>query len=397
MSDFKMPSLGADMESATLVEWRVKRGDAVKRGDVVCLIETAKGIIDVEIWEDGVVEEIVAEPGRVLPVGHVLARIRPAPGGAAVLTATSSPRPASERGAAEAVRASPAARKRARELGVDIATLKPATPGAPIGLSEVEERARESIHVETTIAAPPPIAGDERKAAAGTRSIGSEAERSSAMRKAIASAMARSKREIPHYYLANDVDMGRALAFLERVNVPRSVGDRLLPVVMLLKAVALAAREVPELNGSWSEDAFHPSAAVHLGVAIALRGGGLVAPALHDVDRKSLDEIMRELADLIQRTRAGSIRSSELTDPTLTVTNLGERGVEQVFGIVYPPQVALVGFGKIAERPAVVDGAVIARPIVTVTLSADHRSSDGHSGALFLNAISRRLLQPEAL
>jgi pyruvate dehydrogenase E2 component (dihydrolipoamide acetyltransferase) len=209
--------------------------------------------------------------------------------------------------------------------------------------------------------------------------------------------MARAKREIPHYYLAHTIDMHRALAWLAAENERRPVTGRLLPNAILLKAVALAVREVPELNGVWRGDRMEPSAGVHLGVAISLRGGGLVAPAIHDVDRLPLGELMRALRDLVQRARTGGLRSSELSDPTLTVTSLGEQGVETVFGIVYPPQVAIVGFGRIAERPWVVDGAVVARPLVTVALSADHRVSDGHRGGLFLVALERLLQAPERL
>ena len=167
--------------------------------------------------------------------------------------------------------------------------------------------------------------------------------------------------------------------------------------MLLIKAVALALREVPELNGVWRGDHAEPSTAIHVGVAISLRGGGLVAPALHDADRRDLGDLMRAFRDLVQRARGGGLRSSELSDPTITVTSLGEHGVETVFGIVYPPQLAIVGFGKVVERPWIVDGAVVARPLITVTLSADHRVTDGHRGGLFLAAVERLLQAPERL
>ena len=182
------------------------------------------------------------------------------------------------------------------------------------------------------------------------------------MRAAIAAAMARSKREIPHYYLSTTIDMSAALAWLRAENEKRPMTERLLPVVLLIKAVATALRDVPELNGYWTDGAFQKSAGVHVGCAISLRGGGLVAPALHDADRKDLSTLMRELRDLAARARAGSLRSSELADSTITVTNLGDQGVDATFGIIYPPQVALVGFGRIAERPWVASGKIEARP-----------------------------------
>jgi pyruvate dehydrogenase E2 component (dihydrolipoamide acetyltransferase) len=217
------------------------------------------------------------------------------------------------------------------------------------------------------------------------------------MRRIIGAAMARSKREIPHYYLTHTIDMARALEWLREQNLKRPVTERLLYGVLLVKAVALALSEVPELNAVWRGEEVVQSEATHVGIAISLRGGGLVAPALHDVDRRSVDDLMRGFRDVVQRARTGGLRSSELSDPTITVTSLGEQGVESVHGIIYPPQVAIVGFGKVIDRPWVVEGAIVSRPLVTTTLSADHRVSDGHRGGLFLAAVDRRLQEPERL
>jgi pyruvate dehydrogenase E2 component (dihydrolipoamide acetyltransferase) len=209
--------------------------------------------------------------------------------------------------------------------------------------------------------------------------------------------MSRSKREIPHDYLGAEIDLSTSIGWLGRENERRSVTDRLLPVVLLLKAVARAAREVPEVNGFYVDGAFRSAESVHLGVAISLRRGGLVAPALHDVERKALGDLMRELNDLVARTRGGGLRSSELTDATLTVTSLGDLGVRAVYGVIYPPQVALVGFGRLDVRPWVQDGKVCALPLLTATLAADHRASDGHQGALFLAELRELLQQPQTL
>lgn len=217
------------------------------------------------------------------------------------------------------------------------------------------------------------------------------------MRHAIGELMARSKREIPHYYLATTVDLSAALTWLRAENEQRSVTGRILPAALLLKATALALREVPALNGFWVDDGFQAADGVHLGVAVSLRGGGLVAPALHDADQLSLDEVMAGLKDLVERARAGRLRASEMSDPTLTVTNLGDQGADEVLGVIYPPQVALVGFGRIAERPWAVDGMLGVRPTVRATLSADHRASDGATGSKLLAAIERLLQRPEDL
>jgi pyruvate dehydrogenase E2 component (dihydrolipoamide acetyltransferase) len=219
--------------------------------------------------------------------------------------------------------------------------------------------------------------------------------RRAAMRRAIAAAMARSKREIPHYYLFTTADMSRTLAWIESKNRDRPPAERILPAAVTLRAVARSLRDVPELNGFFMDGEFHGSEHVHLGVAIALRGGGLVAPAIHDAERKSVDEIMRDLRDLVQRARTGGLRSSEMADPTITVTNLGDQGVESVFGVIYPPQVALVGVGRITERPWAKDGLLGVRPTVVLSLAADHRASDGHRGGRFLSAVAARLEDPD--
>jgi len=224
-----------------------------------------------------------------------------------------------------------------------------------------------------------------------------DADKNNLMRQAIAAAMSKSKREIPHYYLETTLAMTRTLDWLTARNRDRPPTERLLYIVPLLKAVALTLKEIPELNGFYINGTFQPSASVHVGLAISLRQGGLLAPAIHDVDQKDLDQLMRELQDLVRRVRAGSVRSSELTDPTVTVTSLGEEGVEKVFGVIYPPQVALVGFGKIVEVAVPEDGKIVARRVLSATLSADHRASDGHRGATFLAALNRWLQTPERL
>lgn len=373
MIDFKLPSLGADMDEGTLLEWHVAPGQAVKKGDVIAVVDTSKAAIDIEVWQPGTVAELLAEVGQKIPVGTVIARLL-APGevaGAPALVA--APELAPPAGMRRPV--TPAARRRAAELGVDAAALAGSGPDGAVTLADVERAAPGRMPA----AAPAP------------------ADRAAEMRKVIAAAMARSKREIPHYHLAEPVPMRAALAWLREHNAAAPVTERLLSAVLLIKAVALALREVPELNGTFVDGAFRPAPAAHVGVAISLRGGGLVAPALHDVADQPLPQLMTALADLVARARAFRLRSSELADATVTVTNLGDTGVELVHGVIYPPQVALVGFGRIAERPAVEAGQVVAMPMLTASLAADHRVSDGHRGALFLARLRDLLQHPEAL
>jgi pyruvate dehydrogenase E2 component (dihydrolipoamide acetyltransferase) len=217
------------------------------------------------------------------------------------------------------------------------------------------------------------------------------------MRQAIGALMARSKKEIPHYYLQTTVDLDHALTWLEAENAQRGVGARILPAALLLKAAALAARAVPDMNGFFVDGTFTPSEHVHLGVAVSLRGGGLVAPALHDTDQLPLPELMERLKELVARARSGRLTGSQMSDPTLTVTNLGDQGVEAVHGVIYPPQVALVGFGRVLERPWAVGGMLTVRRVLVATLAADHRVSDGHLGARYLSALDAALQKPEEL
>ena len=217
------------------------------------------------------------------------------------------------------------------------------------------------------------------------------------MRAAIAAAMSRSKREIPHYYLSHAVDVDNAVAYIGATNAERAPENRLVLGAMFIKSVALAAKHYPEFNGYFENDVFTPSGAVHIGMAINLRSGGLVAPAIHAADELSLDETMAALRDLVARVRKGRFKASEISDPTLTVSSLGERGVDSLYGVIYPPQVAIVGFGTPVQTAHVRDGAVVPINTVTVTLAADHRVSDGHRGSLFLRAIERNLQKPEEL
>jgi len=387
MAEFVMPTLGADMSAGTLVAWRKKVGDRVTRGEVIAEVDTDKAAIDVEVFTSGVIEKILTQPGEKVPVGTVMAIIREEgkPTGKKVEAEVETKPVAPLAAEPGRLRISPAARQLAAELGVDPALLRGTGPGGAITREDVEAAARASL--KPIAPSPSPIASAPEAAA----------DRQARIRQAIAAAMARSKREIPHYYLSATIDMGRAVAWLAEENLKRSVVDRLLSGVLFIKAVALALREVPELNAVWKDGRAIQSQAVHVGVAISLRQGGLVAPALHDADRRSLGDLMRNLQDLVKRARAGSLRSSELSDPTITVTSMGEQGVDTVFGVIYPPQVALVGFGKLVERPWVVQGAVVPRPVVTATLSADHRVTDGHRGGLFLAAVDRLLQEPDRL
>jgi len=403
--EFRMPSLGADMEAGTLVEWLIKPGDVVKRGQVVAVVETQKGAIEIETFQAGRIDKVLVDLHSKVPVGTPLALILaegeekpavatavPPPAAVAPTAAPSLERPPMAPArpvspvrprVAPGTQVSPAARRLAQERGIDLSTVTGSGRDGAITYADVERRAAE------VMAPAVPVAPAERKRAP-TLDL-------AAMRVAIAAAMARSKREIPHYYLEHQVEVTACERWLAEKNATLPPEGRLLFGALPIKAVALAIRRFPAFNGFYRDNKFAPSPAVHVGVAISIRGGGLAAPALHDVDQLPLDELMRQMRDLIQRTRAGRIRGSEMSDPTITVSSLGERGVETLYGIIYPPQVAIIGIGKAVVRPWVIDGAIGPRSVITMTLSGDHRVTDGHAGALFLAEIGKLLQEPEKL
>ena len=496
MADFRMPSLGADMDHGKMVEWLVKPGDYVHRGDVVAVVDTDKTVMDIESFEEGVVAELLVDIGATVPIGTPLARItatpddgspaaagpagtpalagRPAGGvasappaaaagergspadrGAPAETADRGARageapaeeapghpgavsppvrhlahvlgidPATVRGtgrhgavtrsdveraavpaaaahpagevavAAGRVRSSPRARRLAAERGVDLASVTGTGPGGAV-------REEDVLHTAAPAAAVPAQddAGAQAQATTPPPESAQPAEgrqREAGLRRAVGALMSKSKRDIPHYYLSSTVDMAAAVAWMQLVNLERPVSSRLVASVLLLKATALAAKTVPEVNGFYVDDEFRPSSSVHLGVAVALRKGGIVAPAIHDADTLSVDQLMERLRDLVARARAGRLQRAEMADPTITVTNLGDLGVDSVFGVIYPPQVAMVGLGRLVEQPWAHNGMLGIRPVVTATLSADHRVSDGLRGARFLARLDELLQKPEEL
>jgi pyruvate dehydrogenase E2 component (dihydrolipoamide acetyltransferase) len=488
VSEFTMPSLGADMDAGTLVEWLVHVGDTVHRGDPIAVVDTDKSAIEVESFDDGVVRELLVDPGTKVAVGTPLASLAPLGATQPAETAEAQPKPAPRRRRAGEVAkarrpapppripkprapasapghaAAPPLRHHAAELGVDLtkvsgtgphgqvtradvdraaraasgpteSTAPPATPdtapatlGAEPSLPRVSPYARRlarelgvdltrvrgtgpggSVRAEDVLGAGAPVGEGPREttpaapgAAAATGARTGETAAPAAVsatgpRATIAALMSRAKREIPHYYVATTVDLGTLQEWLRRTNRERPVRERIVPAAALLKATALALRQHPELNGFWTDGHFEAGEDVHLGVAVRVRGGALVAPAIHRTADLELPEVMTALRDLVTRARAGRLRRAELADPTFTVTDLGDQGVEEVIGVIYPPQVALLGVGRIVERPWA-DGAMIGvRPTVRLTLSGDHRATDGATGAGFLNTLERLLQQPEEL
>ncbi|WP_413247822.1 dihydrolipoamide acetyltransferase family protein [Sinomonas flava] len=426
MPELRMPSLGADMDHGKVVEWLVKPGDAVHRGDLVAVVDTDKTVMDVESFEDGVVGEYLVGLGETVPVGTPIVRLgqggaaaeEPAEPGAGADAAEPAPvEPPREAAAPPAsppapsppapslpapsppspppgarVRSSPLARRLAARLGIDLE--------AVVGTGQQGSVSEADVRRAAAAAARPVPSGGEAGApssAGGKPAAEPRAGKAATLRAALGSLMAKSKATVPHYYLSTTVDLSATMALMQERNLARPVSARLVPAAFLLKAAAVAAREVPGMNGYWTDSGFAAGERVHLGVAVALRGGGLVAPALHDADALTVDELMEKLRDLVARARAGRLLRTEMADATITVTSLGDLGVEAVFGVIVPPQVAMVGFGRVIERPWAENGMLGVRQAVTATLSADHRVSDGLGGGRYLTRIQELLLTPEEL
>ncbi|MFJ5860212.1 dihydrolipoamide acetyltransferase family protein [Pseudarthrobacter sp. NPDC092439] len=431
MTEFRMPSLGADMEHGKVVEWLVRPGDYVRKGDLIAAVDTDKTVMDIESFEEGVVAEFLVEIGDTVDVGTPIARI----------TATPAQLPSERPPRDQAAKLPPPVRHLAHSLGVDVGSLHGSGRNAEVTRADVERAGAASLTKAAVLPPPPrrphpappgaagggrvrssPLArrlaerlGVDLKGLAGTGPGGAVTEadvrreasggprkeapggKAESLRQAVGALMSRSKKEIPHYYLATTLDLAAAMAWMASANQERPVASRLVPSALLLKATALAAKEVPEMNGFFADGSFRPGTAVHLGVAVALRQGGLVAPALHDADALTLDELMEQLRGLVARARAGRLQRAEMADPTITVTNLGDLGVESVYGVIYPPQVAMVGFGRVTEQPWAHHGMLGIRHAATATLSADHRVSNGLRGGRFLSRIDELLQTPEEL
>lgn len=383
------------MDQGTILKWLVGPGDHVSRGDIVARVQTEKSDIDVEIWQSGTIDEVLVDTGVQVPVGTPLLRLS-----GAEPTPSGTPKAVSETGPSDAPSlaptpigepsvlplpigepttrsrplSSPLARALCEDRGVNIAGLTGSGPGGAVIARDV------------------PTSSDSQASAAPTTPTAAQR-----MRNAIAERMSIANRDIPHYHLELEIDMTAALAWLAEHNDPLEVGQRVLPAALLIKATAMAAAEVPALNGYWEGGTFNAANHVNVAVAVSLRRGGLVTPVIASGDELSIDQTMNALRDRVAGARSGSLRSSWMEGGTITITNLGDNGADRVFGVIFPPQVALIGFGRIRHQPVIVEDAVVSRPVVAATLSADHRATDGATGSRFLTRLNHHLQNPEKL
>ena len=400
MIKFIMPSLGAAMEEGTLIAWKKKPGDIVKRGDIIAEVETQKGLIEIEVFDEGTIQELLVLEGTKVPVGTVMALINPS---GTELEAKKENIPAEKLIPLQPIeekimdpssekieeiqiniKASPFARRLADDNHIDLLQIKGTGQDGVITTEDIENAIaeREKIEIEKTLKIP--VETEKNDIPAGT------------IQSAVTAAMSKSNSEIPHYYLRKKIDMTNALAWLEIANSKRTSKKRILPITLLIKATAKSLTEYPDLNAIW-DNGLQLKKDINIGFMVSLRAGGIVIPAIHQADLKSVDEIMDVLNDIIPRARALRLRSSELSDSTITITNIGDGGVDSVFGVIYPPQVAIVGFGSILEEPFAENGMLGIRSVIIVTLAGDHRASDALAGSRFLISLSKNLQNPELL
>ncbi|MFV5689395.1 dihydrolipoamide acetyltransferase family protein [Flavobacterium sp. ZT3R25] len=384
MIEFLMPSLGADMEDATLIEWKKKPGDTVKHGDIIAEVETQKELIEIEIFEEGTIGELLIKEGTKIPVGTVMALINPRE----VTSETKK-----EEKIIESIPLQSIEEKIIESIDA------PKVEDLSIKTAPLVEKISEDNDLSKITGTEPDetITKDEIE---NTQEIPIETEKQSSIAEAIRSevvaAMSQSNREIPHYYLEKRIDMTNVLAWLQVANSKRSQKQRLLPIALLIKATAKSLLEFPDLNAIW-DNGLQLKKDINIGFVVSLRTGGIIVPALHHVNIKSIDEIMDALNDIIPRARALRLQSSELSDSTITLTSIVDGGADTVFGVIYPPQVAIIGFGSISEQPFAENEMIGIRSCVSVTLAGDHRATDGLTGSRFLVSLNKHLQNPELL
>ncbi len=442
----ELPRLSDTMEEGVVAKWRVAVGDKVKRGQIIAEIETDKATMEFESFDAGYVLALVAEEGETLPLGAPIAVLgKQGEDPSEALAAAGGGEPAAAKAKAEAeaeaaqqaeaeaaaeaeaqaeaeaeparapkpaapdrvtidpdsrrIPASPVARKLAREHGLELSAIAGSGPHGRVIKADVEQAVREGTGKPAAPEAAPGPAAAAGEYSAELDAWGrpyvsrpSERVRLSQMRKTIAKRMGQANREIPHYYLTVDVDMDRAASFRAEYNAaiePRKISFNDL----IVKAVARALREFPAVNQAFAEDEYVRHGDVHVGIAVAVEDG-LVVPVIRFADQKSLEAIAAESRDLGARARSKALRPEEMSGSTFSVSNLGMFGIEEFAAVVNPGESGILAVGAIEPRAVVVDGQVVVRKRMKITLSADHRVTDGAVGAQWLTVVKGYLENP---
>ena len=404
-----MPVLGMTMESGIIVEWLKQVGDPVNTGEILFTVETDKSVMEVEAKVTGTLLKTLYSPGDSVLIQKVIAYIGAAgetvgdsatpvtstpsaQQGTTPVSAASAPAPSPSAGSGDRIKVSPKARKRASTLGIGLDQVTGTGPGGRIVFADIEGFVATRPTAAPSVAAtalPASVPGVKREQSRTTLT---------GVRKVVASRLAASASTIPHFYVTMEIDMTKAvdlrkeiLAYGEAQGLARvSYND------LILKAVALALRAFPSVNASLDGNDIVEYADIHVGFAVALEGG-LVVPVVANADQRSVFDIARLTKSLEEKAKTKGLSPTDYGFGTFTVSNLGMLGVDQFTAIINPPEAAILAVGRVKQQPVVVDGAVVIRSILTVTLSSDHRLIDGAVAAQFLSRIKRGLEQPVEL
>ncbi|MFQ6394474.1 dihydrolipoamide acetyltransferase family protein [Nocardia sp. KC 131] len=420
MPEITMPRLSDTMEEGVVVAWLKQVGDKVARGDVLAEIETDKALMELEAYDDGVLEQILAEPGTRVSIGNPIALIGDGSGSSTKsVPPVTAPSPERETGVAAVVveseggpthgisptvatkgdrpKSSPLARKVARELGVDLAAVTGTGPAGRITKQDVESASRrlETAHAETAVAPVQAEAVAVPRNPAVTGYDDYDEVPLTTVQQVSAKRLTESKQQAPHIYLTSAIDVTELLAFRADINETlRIAGAGKVSVNdLIVKAVAATLRADLAVNVCYAGDKLLRHRGIHLGVAVAIPAG-LVVPVIRDADRKSVSEIAVESRDKAERARARKLRADEMSGGTFTISNLGMFGIEQFTAVINPPQAAILAVGAAADEVRLIDGQVVNRKILRVTLSADHRAVDGATAATFLQQLRGLLEHP---
>ena len=411
-----MPQMGYDMREGTVVRWYKQEGETVDRGEVIADIETDKATVEFEAYTGGVIGRIVAQEGVAVPVGNLIAIITepgedvpemaaapaasaPAPAAAPAAPAAPTPAPAPEPAPAAApapasadgqVRASPIARRLARERGIDIALVAGTGPNGRITERDIESYQPGAAE---PAAAPAPAPAPAAQPVAAPDDSRIELSR---MRQTIARVTADSKANAPHFYVTAEIDMGKAMAMRRDVNDASDPENRVSVNDLMVKACAIALGNHPKFNSFFRGDHLEVHGAMNIGIAIALESG-LILPGVSNCESKSLLQIAAATKDLISRANSGTLRNDEYSSTTFSISNMGMFDVESFTAIIYPPHAAILAVGSVKQVPVVRDGELTVGTMMKATLSTDHRVADGAEAAQFLMEIKRVLENPVSL
>jgi pyruvate dehydrogenase E2 component (dihydrolipoamide acetyltransferase) len=383
-----MPKLGETMEEGEIIKWLKKEGEKIKEGEPLLEIATDKANMEIEATTSGYLKKILAKEGEKVPITETIAYIADSMEEEISLKEKEeqmevkvSPEEKKEEVTYEEriVKASPLARKLAREKGIDLSRIKGTGPGGRIVKEDILRAAQE-------------MAAEEIKEVEKQEIIPSRVERIMGER------MQLSKREIPHFYLTMEVNFSEAMKLRNDLleELEKEKGVHLSYTDLLIKACARALHKFPRINSYFKEGKIISFSRVNLGLAVA-REKGLVVPVIKDAHQKSLFEIARERAELVKKATEDRLSLEEIEGGTFTLSNLGMMGIKNFIAIINPPQVCLLATGEIRERPVVVEGKILVAPVVELTLSCDHRAVDGYLGSKFLQEVKKNLEKPALL